>query len=86
MDIPISVLDFNNDNRLDIAITNDRTNNIAVLFGDGNGSFGGLITYQTGYNTQPCAIASGDYNNDGEMDIFVSECGSNSIGVISKFC
>ena len=82
----ITVLDFNNDNRLDIAITNDGTNNIAILFGDGNGNFGGLITYQTGYNTQPCAIASGDYNNDGEMDIFVSECGSNSIGVISKFC
>ena len=82
----ISVLDFNNDNRLDIAITNDGTNNIAVLFGDGNGSFGGLVTYRTGYDTQPCAIAVGDYNKDNEMGIVITECGSNNIGVVSRFC
>jgi len=40
----------------------------------------------TGYNSQPCAIAVGDYNNDNETDIIVTECDSNRIEIMSKFC
>jgi hypothetical protein len=82
----ITVLDFNKDNHLDIAATNDGTNNVVILLGYSNGIFEAFTTYSTGYNSQPCAIAAGDYNNDGQTDIVVTECDSNNVGIISKFC
>ncbi|CAF3807921.1 unnamed protein product, partial [Rotaria sp. Silwood1] len=51
----VAVGDFNNDNLLDIVITNNRDNTVSVLLGYGDGSFANQTKYATG--TSPWSIA-----------------------------
>ena len=60
----VAVGDFNNDSRLDIAVANSGIDNVGVLLGYGDGTFGRQTTYPTGYNSQPTSVAIGDFNND----------------------
>jgi hypothetical protein len=81
---PISVVvgDFNNDDRLDVAVTNYGTDNIGVFFGHGNGTFSSQTTFSTGSGSKPYALAIGDFNNDNQLDIAVANYGSNNLGVL----
>ena len=73
--------DFNNDDWLDIVITSSGTNNIGIFLGYGNGEFQPQITYDTGYYSMPIALAIGDANHDGRLDIFVVNYASDNVGV-----
>ena len=77
----ISIGDLNNDNRSDIAVVNLGSNNIAVLFGLGNGTFLPGRAYSTGAGSAPHALAIGDFNKDKRLDIVVTNSASNKIGV-----
>jgi hypothetical protein len=79
--ISLTVGDFNNDHCLDIVVTNNGTNNFHVLFGYGNGSFGNQITYNTGYDSLPYSVVTGDFNNDYQLDIAIANYGTNNIGI-----
>jgi hypothetical protein len=80
---PISVIvgDFNNDGRLDIAVANSGTDNIGLIFGNGDGTFSNQTTYPTGSGSRPYSIAIGDFNNDNQLDIAIANQGSNGFGV-----
>ncbi|CAF2520379.1 unnamed protein product [Rotaria sp. Silwood2] len=75
----VSVADFNNDNQLDIVVTNSETDNIAILLGYGNGTFVIEATYSTGARSRPCAVAVGDFNNDNIPDIAIANSGTDNI-------
>ncbi|CAF4047001.1 unnamed protein product [Rotaria sp. Silwood2] len=77
--------DFNNDNHLDLAVANFETNNIGILLGYGNGSFIPQKTYATGTGSEPRSLTSGDFNNDGLLDIVVGNFLSNNIGIFIGF-
>ena len=77
----ISVGDFNNDNISDIAVANYGTNNIVVLFGFGDGSFLLGSAYSTGSGSSPYALATGDFNKDGRLDIAVANSKSSTVGI-----
>ena len=77
----VVVNDFNNDNRLDIAVTFRSSNTLAVLLGYGNGSFTDMISYSTGSDSLPFMLTVNDFNNDTQLDIVVVNSGSNIIGV-----
>ena len=68
--------DFNNDGVPDIAVTRYESNEIAILLGQKNpdgtptGTFGKAELYHVGSN--PRAIAIGDFNGDGKLDIAVA--------------
>ena len=79
----ISVGDFNNDNILDIAVVNFGSNNVVVLFGFGDGSFLLGSPYSTGIGSLPIALANGDFNKDGRLDMVVANQKSSTIGNIS---
>ncbi len=67
--IGIATADFNNDGKQDIAIANDQLiYGVSAFLGTGTGSFTPVgANYTMGY--APQAIVSGDFNNDGKIDV-----------------
>ncbi|CAF4840218.1 unnamed protein product, partial [Rotaria sp. Silwood1] len=80
----IAIGDFNKDNRMDIVVANRNTQNVGVFLGYGNGTFSSQITYTTGSGSMLMSITVGDLNNDGVLDIAVSDFGGGrgNIGVL----
>jgi hypothetical protein len=74
---------FNNDTNTDlvIAIRNpDGSYAAAVVMGNGNGTFGVPAYFAVG--SYPCAIATGDFNNDEKADLAVVNRVSENISVL----
>jgi hypothetical protein len=66
----VTMGDFSNDGRLDLAVTSSNANTLSILFGLGNGTFKEPAAY---FNTGPTpdALAVGDFNGDGRLDVVV---------------
>ena len=74
----IAVGDFNGDNILDVTVTDFANNNVAILFGKGDGTFTPPTpaeTFATGSGTNavghPVALLATDINGDGVLDLVV---------------
>ena len=76
----MAVGDFNNDNRLDIIVTNSVDKNVSVFLGYGNGSFATQTTYSTG--SYPQSVAVGDFNDDQKLDIVVANSFDDDVSVL----
>ncbi len=76
--------DFNSDGRLDLAVAEDFGNTsasqIAVLLGNGDGTFQPPVTYAV--ETSPDAIVAGDFNGDGRTDLAIANFNSNDVSVL----
>ena len=81
----ISVGDYNNDMILDIAVANFGTNDIVILFGQGDGSFLLGKPYSTGLRSGPWGLMMGDFNNDSRLDIAVALFQSNNLGIFLNY-
>ncbi|CAF4505415.1 unnamed protein product, partial [Rotaria sp. Silwood2] len=73
--------DFNNDNLLDIVITNQGTDTIGLLMGFNYSSFENKVIYSTGYLSAPSSAEIGDLNNDNRLDIVVCNYGTNDLAI-----
>jgi hypothetical protein len=62
--------DFNGDGRLDLAVANNFSNSVAVLLGNGDGTFAPPVDY--GVPNGPTSVAIGDFNGDGRPDLTVT--------------
>ena len=51
------------------------TDNVSVLLNKGDGSFHDVTRY--GVGIQPYAIATGDFNRDGKLDLATANSGSS---------
>jgi hypothetical protein len=71
--------DFNSDNKLDFAIANSGINKITCVFGLGNASFLTPINYNSGLLGDPSGLCTGDFNNDGKLDVAVGNDASNAV-------
>jgi hypothetical protein len=70
----VAVGDFNNDGNLDVATANYGGTDVSVLLGDGNGALGApqsvpLPTPPPTVVDPPLAVAVGDFNADGKLDL-----------------
>jgi hypothetical protein len=79
--------DFNGDSHADLVVTNYNSGdfmhpgNISVLLGNGDGTFQPPAHFDVGYG--PTAVATGDFNNDTQRDVAVTNWGtSNSVSVL----
>jgi len=61
------VADFNQDNKLDIAVTNPGNQNVGIFLGNGDGTFQNQVTY--GVGSAQRSVAVGDINRDGYLDL-----------------
>jgi hypothetical protein len=77
----VTVADLNGDGKADLVVANSGgslRNNIAVLLGNGDGSFQSAISFDPG-SADPWALTVADVNGDGKPDIlFTSPYGSGS--------
>ena len=62
--------DFNQDGKMDLAVTNTDDDSISVLLGNGDGTFQGAIQVRAGGS--PVALAAGDFNQDTFPDLVVA--------------
>jgi hypothetical protein len=56
----IVIDDFNNDGKLDLAVTNQGTNNILILLGEGDDTFGTATNFAV--DNSPSSIVIGNFN------------------------
>jgi hypothetical protein len=66
----IIVNDLNGDNVLDILLSNNSSNTLGILLGNGDGTFKPVLDLNI--NIQPSVIDINDINNDGNVDIIVA--------------
>jgi len=83
----VAVGDFNNDGKLDMAVTNQgdpskgfADSGVSVLLGDGTGSFGSANNLSAG--TFAISAAVGDFNLDGKADLAVANFGSADVTIL----
>jgi len=65
---------------LDFVVTNDGSNSISALLGDGAGGFAPKLDFATA--AQPVALALADLNGDGRIDAVVANYNSSSVSVL----
>ena len=77
--------DLTNDNKLDVIVIDSNNDQVLVLQGLGNGSFSLITKHSTGYKSDPSFVAIGDFNEDGQPDIVISNNNTNTIVILSSF-
>jgi type II secretory pathway component GspD/PulD (secretin) len=80
--IAMAVSDFNSDGNQDLAIVNQTTNDVSILFGNGNGTFTQAANSPFAVGKSPVAIATGDLNLDGHPDLVVLNQADNTLSVL----
>jgi hypothetical protein len=79
--VSIAIGDFNRDGKLDIATAPYLVSSqIAVMLGNGDGTFGKPTYYAVGQ--QPFSIATADLNNDGNPDLVVANSLATTVSIL----
>ncbi len=76
----VALGDFNGDQTPDLAVANRGSNDISVLLGNSQGSFGAAINFTVGMT--PVSMAVGDFNGDKKTDLIVANSGTNNVSVL----
>ena len=71
--------DFNNDNRLDLAVVNFNGNSFQIFIGNGAGQFAAPQTINTG--SRPIHLLAQDFNGDGAVDLAVTLFGADRVDI-----
>jgi Domain of unknown function (DUF4347)/FG-GAP-like repeat len=80
----ITVGDFNGDGNLDLATTNEGSDNVSVLLGNATGGFGTATNFSLGIpvGTNPSAVTVGDFNGDGKLDLAAANYLNDSVSIL----
>jgi uncharacterized protein (TIGR03437 family) len=84
----VASADFNNDGNVDLAVvytgtfntTGQTTGGVAILLGNGDGTFQKAVNYPAGMNALHVAIA--DLNGDGKLDLAVAADSGNNLTIL----
>jgi len=81
---PVSVVaaDFNGDGNPDLAVLNYGSGSVMVLLGAGTGGFQTPVSTTLPGAPSPVAMAVGDFNADGKLDLAITDTGANNVTVL----
>ncbi|MEG3927130.1 MULTISPECIES: DUF4347 domain-containing protein [unclassified Microcoleus] len=71
--------DFNGDGKLDLAASNDISENVSVFLGDGTGNFSNATNFAVA--SRVFSLVAGDLNGDGKLDLAMPT-GGNKVSVL----
>jgi hypothetical protein len=77
----IATADFNNDGKMDLAVNYWNEDSIGVFLQMKSEPFASYALFSTGNQSQPKAVAIGDFNNDDYLDIVVANSGTDNISI-----
>jgi hypothetical protein len=77
-----TVADFNMDGNPDIAVTLNNSREVVVLLGDGTGRFVADPNGPFPTGLTPIAIAHGDFNGDGKVDLAVANWAGSTVTIL----
>ncbi len=80
--VDIAVADFNEDAKPDLVTANPNTDNVAVVLGNGDGTFGAASYTGLGGADSPFGLAIADIDGDGHADIAVASSTSATVSVL----
>lgn len=75
----VALLDLSGNGKLDI-VTVNWGGSVAVLMGNGDGTFQPAVTYPVGYNAEGLGV--GDFNQDGNLDVVVVDCCGGYVSIL----
>jgi len=75
----LQTADFNGDGNQDIVLTNSTSGLTQVMLGDGSGNFNAMSTINTALVLLNINTAVGDFNEDGKVDLLVSEGNAGTV-------
>ncbi|MDR6759215.1 hypothetical protein J2Y48_004531 [Mycoplana sp. BE70] len=78
--VQLVVTDLNGDGKLDLAVTNNNDNNVAILLNSGDGTFAAPALVATGRG--PRGLTAGDVDGDGYSDLVVADFSSNTVSIL----
>lgn len=78
----MAIADFNGDHFLDMAVTNQTSNDFALLINSYSGNFNNMVFQQAG--DEPFAIAADDMDKNGTQDLVIGNLADNSISIFSN--
>jgi hypothetical protein len=78
----MAVGDFNHDGKADLAETSDFDNTVIILLGNGDGTFTPASGSPITVGNFPEAVAIGDFNNDGVLDLAVANANDNTVSIL----
>jgi hypothetical protein len=76
----LAVADFDNDGKLDVAVSEATTNHLAICLGNGDGTFSLASSPTVGNN--PLGLAAGDLNGDGKIDLVAANYTDGTVSVL----
>ncbi|HTR45860.1 MAG TPA: FG-GAP-like repeat-containing protein [Verrucomicrobiae bacterium] len=68
-------------NNIDLAVVNQADNTVSILLGDGTGAFAPAAPATIATGRAPSSVASADLNNDGKIDLAVTNANDNTVSV-----
>ena len=78
----VAVGDFNADGKPDVVVTNQASDNVTILLGNGTGAFIEVAGSPVGVGALPTSVAIGDFDNDGNPDLAVTNFLSNDVTIL----
>jgi len=74
--------DLNGDGNLDLAVANNRTNDVSVCLGLGKAAFGPERRFQLGEWRRPVSLAAADFDGDGNLDLVTADGGTHEVSIL----
>jgi hypothetical protein len=78
--VSVTIGDFNGDGKLDLAIANFNSSTVAILLGNGDGTFQFPLDYATG--KQPSNVLAEDLNGDGTLDLVAANQNDSTVSIL----